>query len=609
MPSVTPLPLIQPTSTRTPTPSATATATPSRTPTTTQTDRPTATPTNSITPLPPTTNLTRIADAIFATQTAFADRQTPTPSATTSPPTLDVTPTFITAAPQETVPPTTDDLGIFTPPPGESDEDPPPGPPATPRPNPTVELVVPIPATVSVEDLLPPAPPSLSNTAPLAFTIGPGGAIQQGNVNVGLDRTNLFAQNPVNPSQYVATSGTGEFYFVDDNVPVRPGGPNTPFPAFGVGRPEENQYFVDHLKWAPDGEWVALVIDGYDGYDRELRVADPTAADGVHLYNPSTGEFRKLLTDAPRDWHPGLLAGGEGRPFLAATSYIEWAPNGDRLLARVQRMNDRNEREQDLGAIAVLSLDQNGYAQPNYIYFDHATWARDNRTMVLSGSGPIPNSNTRTVIATVPYDNLSAVNIVLDASALGLWVEHAVQRSNGAFVALGRQGNKFGPMRIVDQNGTFLTNDIGTTRPARVSWNSDGSGVLVTTEDGRQFLATINGTVQEVSGGSNAVNWVNEGLPANNQPDALPEGQIPSGVVAGSRYAAGQQVQIATETLNLRTDPGIAAPLIRPLGQGEYVVILAGPAQLDGYPWWYVQTADRTTGWIAGEINGFATIN
>jgi len=29
---------------------------------------------------------------------------------------------------------------------------------------------------------------------------------------------------------------------------------------------------------------------------------------------------------------------------------------------------------------------------------------------------------------------------------------------------------------------------------------------------------------------------------------------------------------------------------------------------VDGFIWWFVQTADRQTGWVAGEINGFITL-
>ena len=64
------------------------------------------------------------------------------------------------------------------------------------------------------------------------------------------------------------------------------------------------------------------------------------------------------------------------------------------------------------------------------------------------------------------------------------------------------------------------------------------------------------------------------------------------------------------QELNIRVAPGINSPIARnyPLATGEYVVILAGPVDMDGARWWQVQTADGVIGWVAGAINGAPTL-
>jgi hypothetical protein len=93
--------------------------------------------------------------------------------------------------------------------------------------------------------------------------------------------------------------------------------------------------------------------------------------------------------------------------------------------------------------------------------------------------------------------------------------------------------------------------------------------------------------------------------PGTNAPD---DGFIPAGVVEGSRYSPGQQLRVLVESLNVRAEPNINAEPVASLFQGEYVAILAGPAPADNLTWWRVQIANGSVGWIAAEINGFATI-
>jgi hypothetical protein len=69
------------------------------------------------------------------------------------------------------------------------------------------------------------------------------------------------------------------------------------------------------------------------------------------------------------------------------------------------------------------------------------------------------------------------------------------------------------------------------------------------------------------------------GLPPGAQvAESPPQSAIPSGVVAGSRYQAGQQLRVYTEALNVRSQPTTSqANVVEVLARGDYVAILAAP--------------------------------
>lgn len=620
--TLTPLPVADaPTATPTPTATNTLTPTPTATPTLTFTPNPTATatpiltftppPTN--TPLPPTPNLTqtRIAAEIYATETALAlfltQQAPPTPRPSTpvppSPaPTLDVTPTFITAEAPDTPPANIPGITV-TPFPGDATQEQF-VPTFTPSPAPTVALnPAEIPPTVQFRDFAQPVQPV--DVGPRAFVIGPGGVI--GSFTTGNNtQPSLLAFNPVDPSRYVFTDPAGNLYRADAGGVGR--ADVSPFSRFEPQSPAENQYFVTRAVWSPDGQNMAFIIEGQ-------QTEAPTNEDGVHFYGPGDVEARTLLRDAPSQEHPGYQAGGV-REFLHRSTDLYWSPDSSRLLVRAEITDyfDGTIR----GVLFIVGLNQPDTVQPPSLRYGYGRWTSDGTRLVVSGRDPSDN----VVIGTVNPDG-SGLNILLDAGARGLWVQDAIQSVNGTIYALGRPGSArehAGPLAIYDQNGTQLTGFIGDTTPQRVQWNPDGRSVVVLTESGRVFLANINGTVQEITGqvggADGALVWQSGGAPANVQPVdgggaggfATPEGFVPPGVVEGSRYAPGQQLRVYAESLNLRDGPTTSANAIGGAFAGEYVAILAGPAYADGYEWWRVRLANGAEGWLVGTFNGFDTL-
>jgi hypothetical protein len=159
--------------------------------------------------------------------------------------------------------------------------------------------------------------------------------------------------------------------------------------------------------------------------------------------------------------------------------------------------------------------------------------------------------------------------------------------------------------------GQALTAPIGEGFPERVEWSPDGYAVFVQS-NGRQYIANVNGKINEITGqvaGTRAVNWVQGALPPGETPAPLTIIPTPAGVIEGTEYLPGQQLRVLTEQLNIRAGPGINYGFVRNfLVTGEYVAVLAGPVDADGARWWQVQTADGFIGWVAGAIGGVATL-
>ena len=409
----------------------------------------------------------------------------------------------------------------------------------------------------------------------------------------------LYARNPRDPNQYVLTNGAGSL-FVADTSGALSRLSESPFSRFEPTTVGENQYYVEAVAWSPDGVYLAFIIDGE-------QHPDPTNEDGLHIHIPTQGQTWPVLRDAPSTDHPGYQAGGE-RQFLHDSETLEWAPQGDMILVRA-RLTNPELTGQNRGVLLMVPRNQNPALQPAALRYDYGSWTADGQRVVVSGR----NAAGTVVLGIVNRDG-SGEQIFFNASARGLWLQNAVQRlSDGQILALGRPGDANGPMRLYDMNGNALTGDIGTGPPQRVSWSPDRSVVLVAA-GGRQYVVYVDTRViQDITAGvgNSAVSWMTGGIPATN-PNVVvvPEsGFIPSGVIEGSRFQAGQQVRIiATTGLNFRQSPTTNSTIIGRLNQGDVVAILAGPVHSENVEWWRVQEFYGYTGWVAGAINGVSTM-
>jgi hypothetical protein len=125
--------------------------------------------------------------------------------------------------------------------------------------------------------------------------------------------------------------------------------------------------------------------------------------------------------------------------------------------------------------------------------------------------------------------------------------------------------------------------------------------------NGRSYIAQSGGGVIEITeevAGTQAINWSRAGLPVGAR---RLSGGVPTGVLEGSRYNPGQQLRVYVRKLDIYQQPGFSSDIVGQVLDGEYVAILAGPAEADGVSWWQVQTV-RSLGWIVDEKDGIAAL-
>lgn len=619
---------LTPTATLTATPTGTATATPSNTPppptptrlptvgpsntpTPSNTPNPTITPSATFTP-PPTNTPTRVPPTATRTLTVNEILSLTDPALVltqialtpTTAPTLDVTPTFVTAAAPPTI------IGSITNPPTPIVVPPQPGgnptlsgPTPTFTPAPTVALLPnEIPPTVSRSLQLPTvAPVTGPGTLGFAITTTGGGGVNAGAFNIGgnVGTTALFARNPANPDEYALVNTIGQIFVGDlSGAGGLGGGPFTEF-TYQIASREDNNAAVGAINWSGDGR-LAFVIN-----------AGKINIDGVWVLQ---GGPRQVFKDCPYEGHPGCLTVlGERSVATWRTVGVQWQPApANALIAELEIPSEGNRR-----AFAIVDLAQ---AAPEVLppirFYDDANWAVDGSRVLASGL----RRDGQPVIDWIDPATAEVQQTLFNGATVDppLWPRSAVQRGDGQVVALANNYFGGGPVRLIDVRGNALGPNVGSAAPADIAWSPDRSAALVRTVDGRSYVVNaLTGAVSDITaqvGSIQAVEFVPGPLPAPpgtapNVPAAPVAGPVPSGVIEGSRYAPGQQLQVIGENgLNVREEPSTAAQVIGGVQQGDYVAVLAGPVEDGGIVWWRVKTAFNVNGWVAGSINGFDVI-
>ncbi len=547
---------------------------------------PTATPSASATP--------NVEEAVTLTAQALAS-QPPAP-------TLDVTPTLITATPGG------EDLGIIEAPTLTPNPLEPPiaGPDTdatltTPTPFPTVVLGT-VPATLAAPPVL--APPTFVpiNPAPRQFIIGPGGTVTGidllGNPAVTIT---LFERNPIYTDEWVSTDTSGNLYVSGLNGADAYRPDSSPFSAFFAQSRAENNTFVSEVSWSPNGEYLAFIAESQPGGAMANN-------DGVWIGRRTApnriGDFRHLMVDCPERgvYSSCNIVNAPAGPNTWKSLDLLWSPGSDAILVSSYFPSEGRR------GLTVLTLNEDYRTRPRPLLYEFGAWEARGSRVLVSGRGEDGSNYVAWILRDGSFSEL-----VFGAETQGYWMGWAVQRSDGRILALGAPGDRNGPyepLRIYDiTNGTAqqASNPVAINGlPNRAEWNP-GRSAAVLFYGGQRIVLTLNGggqdVTQETQGG--AVNFA-PGEPPPGQPivpaNAAP---IPSGVIAGNRFGPGEQLVVYSIELNMRTGPGVAYPYARRfLINGETIAVLAGPYSADGYEWWQVQTWDNIVGWVAAIIEG-----
>jgi hypothetical protein len=516
----------------------------------------------------------------------------PTMPSSTPAPTLDATPTFITAE-APSIPPT----NVPTAPaPENADPNLFNATTFTPSPPPTVALRLDeIPATVSRSLQLPPTP-SFSifpGTRAFAISAGAGNFVAGTFETGGITDTVLFARNPANPNEYAFVNTTGQLFIGSPSGALGiSGNPFTQFTYQVIGR-DNNNAAVGNISYSANGQLATIIDAGKENID------------GVWLYE--NGGLRQVLRDCPYENHPGCYtvqpSGARVETPTWRSQEIKWPPlfNGT-MLVEVALPNEGRE------AFVLVNLaEANPEVVPPLIRYDSAEWSADGARVIVSG---ISGGGQPEVAILDPITRTQTV--IYNGAGQLRYPRSAAQRSDGQVTALANHLFDGGAVQLIDMGGNALSQPIGSAAPSRIAWSADGSTALVQTEDGHSFVVNaFTGAITELTNqvGANPINFVQGALPPTAVADGGIPAALPSGVIEGSRYAPGQQLRVQNPTgLNLRAQPSMAGTIVGGVLINNYVAILAGPVQAESIEWWQVRAADGNSGWIAAQINGLDTL-
>ena len=586
IPTVTPIPIID-----TDTPVPTNTPLPTQTPVPTQTPLPTATQTPASTATPNMTATTLVEIQQTRNAPTFTAVPQPTATNTVQPPTQDVTPTIITATAAS------QDPGILpTPAPNvtavASTPEPQPDAPTatfTPVLTPTAFPPELIPATVVLQ-IRPTIPfiPTFNNASTSAYTfnVGPGGFIFNGTPIQGT--VGLFAANPADPNSFARTDSNGYLTFAPPGGGER-GLSTSPFyDGFGVSSPQENKNYATDLSWSPNGRSLSFLIQPPPGTDNQNA--------GVWYWDANTNLAYPLIRDCPQEGYTSCANVSNRLAAHWQSRDVEWSPDSTRAMVTLWLPDEGRQAITIINAIPDENL---ANTTQDFLRFDNAQWL-DNERILVSGR-TLDGGNSIVGIWNVRSKQYEQT--LIDGNANGLFLFDAARRLNGDIVALGREGVIGGPLRlyrIVNGTAEAMSGYLADRHPDKIQWAANYAEVVLSF-GGTQFsINTSNGAISQVT--TTGQIRVSSGAAPGGQVTGGDAGQgsPPTGVVAGSRYSAGQQIRyIGDGPRNMRQQPSLGGFLVDVVNPGEYVTILAGPYTSDGYEWWFISNARNNQSWIS----------
>ena len=401
----------------------------------------------------------------------------------------------------------------------------------------------------------------------------------------------LFAPNPVSVDSFLRTDQAGLLFYRAIGAAGETQMKYSPFfDGYHAVSSITNKNRVVEIDWSADGRQFSFRVDPPAGQDN--------AGAGVWLWQPElvlpTDPTYPLIRDCVASGYISCQLVRPSNAQLWKTVDVQWSPVAGRndILLTVELTA---ESRQALAMVQPVRDAKYAENAPTFLRYDYGYWNPNGNGIVVSGRRP----DGRVIIGQVD-NQFGAEQLLYDASAAGLWMQDAVRRPNGQIVALGRPGGPHdnGAVALYNQFGQLISGPIGFAAPDAVEWYPDRSAVVVTVGD-RQYTANADSGI--------VVDTTDLTRNPSFGAGVFGAAPLPSGVIRGSEFYPGQQLR-TLQNLNVREGPSTDTQIIGGLFSGDYVAVIAGPHEADGYRWWRVQTANNVLGWIAGAIGGRPTI-
>lgn len=398
------------------------------------------------------------------------------------------------------------------------------------------------------------------------------------------DNTLTIDFNPADASRWARTDQYGIIRYAPIGSPE---GVYTFSPAqegFGVFSPTENKIFVQQVAWSPRGDMMAFVIN--TPYFQE-------PSHGVWFWQPAremaTDPSYQLLRQCPPScemtintegiqWYARQIAWSADNNSLLI--YLDLPQEGRRALAVRYAQRDPDNRQANTA--------------PTPLRYDFGHWTVDGGNIVVSGTNPSGD---------IGYGLITRDGAVIawnPISAPTLWVQDAVQSTDGRFYLFGTTTGRGTALQLMDDSFRALTPPLGSSAPRRIVWNETRTAALVVV-DSSTFVVQIDGTVTDITSltaGTAALDWTNA-IPANSV--LLP---TPAPVVRGGDLPVkvGDILKVERETVTLYAEPIAGAAIAGVLYPGEELIIVSEPVESGDATWWRVQSINFT-GWISSTQN------
>ncbi|GAB4573654.1 MAG: hypothetical protein Kow0077_16710 [Anaerolineae bacterium] len=265
----------------------------------------------------------------------------------------------------------------------------------------------------------------------------------------------------------------------------------------GSPLPSETIRFT-RVRWAPDGRAVAFIAETPDARgDGSQRIGD-TPSDGLWVWTLTPGGATQFTHHALHNRYAYIYGQDEAR----IVRDFAWSPDGTRLLVQLDREGGFP------GYLGLITPDWDAEADPAIIRHENGSWSLDGRRILVSGM----QTDVGPVLGWVDPANL-ALSVLLDGTAAGLWMQAAVELSDGriAFVGAPYAGARpqSGYALYLFSGGELRQVASLGGQPEEVIWNRNRTSAIIRLTDGRTVVALVDGSLRDVSGavGRARVDW------------------------------------------------------------------------------------------------------